>query len=266
MTAWEVDSLEAYVGLDISARLVSLNQGRFHHHSNKRFAPWDVATCPLPRLHFAALASSTAASASAASAAATAATGEQAAELVHMRYVLQHMSLDRALAAVINAVGSGAKFFMATTYPQTDAQRNASTTTRAHNKNLNMGSGRESRFYANDLELPPFSLPAPLACVTMVTPEINHNDHTCLYDLRDTAKVGRWLDRARRTRVRGSMRMTRFVVRGENYTEFARYGRRPRTADDDAAFEREERGLKPLKLDNWGNVCGDGAQRDGCAG
>ena len=62
------------------------------------------------------------------------------------------------------------------------------------------------------------------------------------------------------------MRMTRFVVRGESFTEYARYGKRSRTKEDDELFEREDKGLPPIRTDNWGHICVDGVERDGCAG
>lgn len=183
--AFEIDALAAYVGLDISSRLVRLNGGRFAFHSNKVFAPWDMAACAMPRVAF------------------RDGTAAVPVELIHMRYVLQHMALDRALAAVVHVVESGAKFFIATTYPNQGR----------HNTNTQIGKGSESHFYLNNLLLPPFSLPPPVACVQ--SPLNLGNDSTCLFDLRDRSEMARWLERARRTRIVGTRKTTRIIVQGE---------------------------------------------------
>ena len=53
-------------------------------------------------------------------------------------------------------------------------------------------------------------------------------------------------------------------MRGESFTEYARYGKRSRTKEDDELFEREDKGLPPIRTDNWGHACVDGVERDGC--
>ena len=184
-TTWEMDSLRAYVGLDIIPRLIALNSARLGFHSNKIFASWDAAQCTLPQLLLS--------------------DGEQPqrlpADLVHMRYVLQHLTLDRALQSIINVVESGAKYLIATTYP---ARRRKGQSTY---DNPNIQLGKETHFFTNDLDQPPFSLPPPIKC--MAQPQAN--DESCLYDLRDPA-YPKWLVRAKATKIKGHHRTTRFEV------------------------------------------------------
>ncbi len=49
--SWELDSLDAYVGLDVTDTVV-VNSERLWFHTNKQFAVWDVFACPLPRFRF----------------------------------------------------------------------------------------------------------------------------------------------------------------------------------------------------------------------
>jgi len=126
---YRVDSVR-YAGLDLMHGLVDLNTQRFAHHSNKRFAAWDVAECPLPKLLD------------------DGATRPHAADLVNMRDLVQHLSLERGLQALTHAVQYGAPLLLATTHA-------------GNATNVDVADGD---YYANDLLAPPFSLPAPLKC------------------------------------------------------------------------------------------------------
>jgi len=183
---WAMDSLRGYVGLDILPRLITLNRRRFAFHSNKIFSLWDISKCPVPKLTVSLPPSSTAVELT-----------TQPPDLVHMRYVLQHMTLDRALQAVVNVVESGARWFLSTTYPS--STRGNST------RNPNLMMKMESSFYNNDLNLPPFSLPPPVTCSHHGSDNKESPGLMCLYDLSGGSgwdKRG-WLDLAKRTRISG---------------------------------------------------------------
>lgn len=144
--AWEVDSLPVYVGLDIARSVIELNTRKFSFHVNKRFAVWDFAECALPRYRHVR----------------TQAT--LAFELVHVRDVLQHMPLSRAVAAIENVRKSGARWLVATTYP--------------NGRNYNI---RDGEWYPANLAAAPFQLPRPENCVQ--THPAHEADITCLYKL-----------------------------------------------------------------------------------
>ena len=71
--------------------------------------------------------------------------------------------------------------------------------------------GHEAHFYGNDLALPPFSLPDPVRCVPQA--KGFGFDETCLWALQ-TAEMKNWLDRAKRTRISGYNRRTKWTVIG----------------------------------------------------
>jgi len=139
-TAWAVDSLKAYVGLDIVRRVISLDRLRFAHHSNKRFAHWDVAACPLPRISWGGGSS-----------------GSEAVDLILLRHVLQHLPLERAAMALQHAVRSGTRYIVATTFlpAGTGGARLSGRNSHTH----------EGGWFSNDLTAPPFSLHAPDECL-----------------------------------------------------------------------------------------------------
>ena len=86
---WETDSLDAYVGLDIVPELVRAAKRRYEHHSNKRFAVWDVAHCALPLVKHVGSAKA------------------QPVDLVHMRDVLQVVvALSLSFPQSLNATPS----------------------------------------------------------------------------------------------------------------------------------------------------------------
>ena len=49
--SYATDSLKLYIGLDVTEPIIPLNSKRFRHHSNKIFALWDGAACPVRIIH-----------------------------------------------------------------------------------------------------------------------------------------------------------------------------------------------------------------------
>ena len=145
--SWEIDSLPIYVGLDITRSVVQLNKEKFSFHSNKIFALWDFATCPLPkfRSRFAR---------------------SQIFDMIHVRDVIQHMPLKKAAAAIDNIVNSGIKYLVASTYANGDNRENI----------------EEGSWYPANLAREPFHLPSPVRCVE--THPKHEADVTCLYILK----------------------------------------------------------------------------------
>lgn len=141
MGAWETDSLSAYVGLDIVEPVIELNAARFGHHSNKRFARWDFASCALPTIVWPD-------------------ASPRPADLVHARHVLQHMPRSRAAKAAYHLVASGARLvlvsgkFSSSNNRTTDKVHGARATTDVH----------EGEMWYNDMGLAPFFFPPPVSC------------------------------------------------------------------------------------------------------
>lgn len=151
MGAWEVDSLEQYTGADVAMSVIDLNKQRFRHHSNKMFVFHDFVACPIPQLVDRQNGTT------------------EPYELLHVRDVLQHLSLRHGKQAAAHILSSGARFLIATTYPS--------------ETNANVRDG--GWFWAN-LELEPFNFPKPVQCVQ--THPRHEADSTCLYDLRPLHK------------------------------------------------------------------------------
>jgi len=146
--SWEMDSLVAYVGLDIAPAIIKLNRHRFAHHSNKRFLFWDLASCSIPRIKLGA--------------------GPRVADLVNVRDVLQHMPRQRVEAATRNILESGTRLIVATTYPR---ERGSVI--------INISEGGWTPYDLNEL-----GFPKAVRCIP-THPSIE-NDLTCLYDLAAT--------------------------------------------------------------------------------
>lgn len=160
--AWEVDSLQTYVGADIVPELIDLNQRRFVHHLNKHFVAWDFAKCSLPTLP-ADDAFTNSSHRSFRGTVSDQVHSRQPFDLVHARDVFQHMPLDRAAQAAKHIKASGCRFAIVTTWPNST------------NKRISEGS-----YYANNMEVHPFYYPKPIACA-LTHPELE-DDLTCLYD------------------------------------------------------------------------------------
>eukprot|EP00571_Detonula_confervacea_P009283 CAMPEP_0172322658 /NCGR_PEP_ID=MMETSP1058-20130122/46515_1 /TAXON_ID=83371 /ORGANISM="Detonula confervacea, Strain CCMP 353" /LENGTH=284 /DNA_ID=CAMNT_0013038461 /DNA_START=234 /DNA_END=1085 /DNA_ORIENTATION=- len=145
--SFETDALPLYVGLDITGAVIKLNNERFAHHRNKQFHFWDATTCALPRFQYE--------------------NGDkQAFDLVHVRDVIQHMTLDQGVQFFCNVFNGGPKVLITTTYE-----------TASENENISEGG-----WYMNNLLLEPFSFPKTHCILTH--PKIE-NDFTCVYNLTE---------------------------------------------------------------------------------
>ena len=139
--AWEVDSLSAYIGLDIVPHLIELNSARFAHHSNKRFAHWDFAACALPQIAWPD-------------------ESPQPPDLVHARHVLQHMPLSRAAEAAYHMVKSGARVLITSgTYSNSSSSEHDKRQADPRAKGM-----QEGEMWNNDMAVAPFFFPRPSSC------------------------------------------------------------------------------------------------------
>jgi len=145
--SYETDTLPIYVGLDITKAVLELNTQRFVHHSNKKFMFWDATECPLPRFRNVTNGA------------------EQPFDIVHVRDVIQHLTLDQGVKYFCNVFKSGAKVLITTTFPESG-------------ENVNI---KEGEFYYNDLSREPFSFPTSDNCFP--THPNEEGDSTCAYDL-----------------------------------------------------------------------------------
>jgi len=146
--SWETDSLPRYLGLDIVSNVIALNRKRFAHHRNKAFRYWDAVSCALPRYR--------------------SDEGEWTSfDLIHVRDVIQHLPLQEGLMFLCNAMSSGAKVMITTTYLN------------SKNRNIRIGD-----FYHNNLASEPFDFPNAQNC-TPTHPK-TENDLTCVYNLTES--------------------------------------------------------------------------------
>jgi hypothetical protein len=144
--------------------VIDQNKLRFEHHVNKMFHFWDATLCPFPKFYNY-----------------TATMGEngdnhnppveKSFDLIHVRDVIQHLTLKQGVAFFCNVFKSGARVLITTTYPG-----------QSSNKEIH-----ESSWYPNDLALEPFSFPKGKCVPTH--PDIEP-DHTCVYNLTDA----RWVE------------------------------------------------------------------------
>ena len=168
MDNWRIDAAAAYVGLDIVKALVTFNQKRFRHHSNKLFALWDFAACPLPRIALGP---------------AYARNESVPADLLHVKDVLGHMPLARATAAVRHIAESGVRLVVTPTF-------NKSNFPATGNKQV-----REGHHYYVDVRSPPFHFPEPTECITPIS-STKLTVHFCLFVIDGEVRK-KWLARLR---------------------------------------------------------------------
>ena len=147
--SFETDSLPLYVGLDITGSVISLNEKRFAHHKNKQFHFWDATTCSLPRYVDESR------------------NVESSFDLVHVRDVIQHMSLEQGVRFFCNVFHASPKVLITTTYPEQQI-------------NTNIGEGG---WYKNNLLVEPFSFPSDANCT--LTHAHHEKDITCIYNLTE---------------------------------------------------------------------------------
>ena len=155
--SFETDSLPLYVGLDVASAVIEVNKNRFAHHKNKEFHFWDASHCAVPRFFN------------------KTSSKEETFDLVHVRDVVQHMSMDLGVKYFCNVFKSGAKFLLTTTFP-------GGTHTNV----------ADSDFYKNDLSKEPFAFPEPSDVCVKTHPK-TEDDLTCLYDLRGATWVSKYL-------------------------------------------------------------------------
>ena len=146
LDSFETDSLPVYLGMDVTLAVIEVNQQRFAHHRNKKILFWDATECPLPKFRFGSN------------------TASHAFDIVHVRDVIQHLTLGQGVRFFCNVFTSGARVLIATTFPE--------------GKNIDI---EEGSYYQNDLTKEPFLFPKSDDCVA-THPEAEE-DITCVYNL-----------------------------------------------------------------------------------
>ena len=134
------------------------DNARFAHHSNKRFADWDFASCSLPRIVWPDQ------------------PDPRPADLVHARHVLQHMPIARAAEAAYHLVASGARVVVVSG----DYRKSTSGARRGNQLKM-----REGEMGEKDMAVAPFFFPPPAAC---------NSNRMCAYAF-DAASRAMWMAR-----------------------------------------------------------------------
>lgn len=150
------DHLPLYIGLDVVSAVINQNKLRFEHHVNKHFQFWDATLCPFPKFYNYTSSTNT--------------KEEHSVDLIHVRDVIQHVTLKQGVSFFCNVFKSGARVLITTTYP-------------GQSSNTEI---QESSWYRNDLSLEPFSFPEGKCEATH--PQLEP-DHTCVYNLTDAKWV-----------------------------------------------------------------------------
>lgn len=150
--SWETDSINIYVGADVSTLIIDANKKRYKHHSNKYFVPWDFSTCPIPKYSLPGM------------------QERHNFDLLHVRDVLQHLPLSVGARSSKNILQSGVKYIISTTFPKS-----------TNKVKRNEVGWDVNPAHANNLALPPYNFPAPHRCVK--THKTMEPDLTCLYIL-----------------------------------------------------------------------------------
>jgi hypothetical protein len=157
------DHLPLYIGLDVVSAVIDQNKRRFEHHVNKHFHFWDATLCPFPKFYnYTVVANKD--------------PPAESVELIHVRDVIQHLTLKQGVAFFCNVFKSGARVLITTTFPD-------------QSRNRDIGEGK---FYPNNLSLEPFSFPQGKKCVP-THPGIE-SDYTCVYNLTDATWVQDFVD------------------------------------------------------------------------
>jgi len=153
--SYATDTLPVYIGLDITKDVIELNKQRFAHHVNKHFSLWDAISCDLPKIRDLSSESVSEDEES-----------YKSVDLVHVRDVIQHLSLAQGVQYFCNIFRSGARVLITTSYNDETANRDIT----------------EGDWYTNNLLLEPFSFPEA-ECVQ--THPQHEADYTCVYDLTE---------------------------------------------------------------------------------
>ena len=146
LDSFETDTVNLYVGLDITRDVVDANNARFAHHNNKHFYVWDATECVIPEVLGGT-------------------SGARPFDLVHVRDVIQHLPLQMGVKYFCNIFKSGPRYLITTTYPNASENRDIA----------------EGKWYRNNLSLEPFSFPPGDDCIR--THPKMEPDVTCVFDL-----------------------------------------------------------------------------------
>ncbi|KAL3801455.1 hypothetical protein ACHAWO_002167 [Cyclotella atomus] len=141
--------------LDVVSAVIDQNKLRFEHHVNKHFHFWDATLCPFPKFY---------------NYSATNSKEEKSVDLIHVRDVIQHLTLKQGVAYFCNVFKSGARVLIATTFPEPTSNPDI----------------QEGNYYRNNLSLEPFSFSEGKCEPTH--PGIEPG-HTCVYNLTDAKWV-----------------------------------------------------------------------------
>jgi len=128
-----VNTAQAYFGGDITPHVAEENARRYLNHHNKVFAFWDLVECQVPQWST------------------TCDSVPHSFDLVIVRDVIQHMTIDSAMKALKSVVlDSGATYLAVTSYSSEECQdqRRIAITT-------------DGDFYRNNLHCSPWNLPEP---------------------------------------------------------------------------------------------------------
>lgn len=124
LDSFVTDTLPLYIGWDVASPVIEINKKRFEHHMNKHFTFWDATECTPP--HF--INGTT--------------NKEEVFDLVHVRDVIQHLTLSQGLKYYCNVFLSGARILVTTSYKA--------------KVNIDI---QEGGYYDNNVFIEPFSFP-----------------------------------------------------------------------------------------------------------
>lgn len=164
-----INSAEAYFGGDITRHVAEGNARRYENHLNKVFAFWDIVTCSLPRWHT------------------TCDPTPRPFDVIIVRDVIQHMTIENAMRAVKNIVmHSGVKYLAVTSYSDVPCVNQC--------KEAVLGDGGAA--YKNNLHCQPWNLPVPFFSIfshpMYLTDEGDYLEMYRIHDLRPTVEA--WPD------------------------------------------------------------------------
>jgi len=162
--SWETDAIPLYLGLDVAAPVIALNQERFRHHSNKVFRHWNGYECGVLPSHYLG---------------ATTTSESRPFDLVHARDVIQHVKKDNGVQMLCHIFSSRASIFITTSYLN-------------QTENRDLGSTEGRSFQPYNFDLPPFDF-GPADFCRMTHPDKHELDYTCVYDLRNAVWVQQFM-------------------------------------------------------------------------
>jgi ubiquinone/menaquinone biosynthesis C-methylase UbiE len=152
------DTLPVYVGLDVTSTVIEVNRERFSHHKNKQFHFWDATECDLPRIQNGT------------------SLDLQPVDLIHVRDVIQHLTLEQGMKYFCRVFKSGARVLVTTSHQEGGGQ--------TVNRNVQEGS-----YYNCNLFLEPFSFPESQKQNCFKHDRQERRAYTCTFDLTE----GSWV-------------------------------------------------------------------------